>query len=187
MENADIQHIVSELKRGKTDQFVLLVNEYKHMVFALCLKMTNSREDAEEIAQDTFVKAFQGIKGFKGKSKFSTWLYQIAYFSAIAHLRKQKRNKTDDLEIDVADNQADAFSNLVQTERETKLKEAFTFLKPDERAIISLFYLDEFSIKEIAKITKLSESNIKVKVHRTKKKLHGILHTLLKNEVTSLI
>jgi len=187
MDNSEIEHIVSDIKQGKTERFALLVDEYKHMVYALCLKMTNSKEDAEEVAQDTFVKAFLGIKRFKGKSKFSTWLYQIAYFSSIGHLRKKKHHHSNDLEIDVTDTNSDVFSNLIQTEREIKLKEALKFLNPDERAIISLFYLDAFSIKDIAKITKLSESNVKVKVHRIKKKLHNILSASLKNEVHSLI
>ncbi len=187
MDNKEISNIILDLKEGKTERYALLINEYKHMVYALCLKMTLSKEDAEEITQDVFVKAYLGIKRFKGKARFSTWLYQIAYFTALGHLRKQKQRTEYQLPENLISNDKDVLSEIHHADQQAILEEAMTFLKPQERAIISLFYFDEFTVKDIAKITKLSESNVKVKVHRVRKKLHRILNTSLKRETSALI
>jgi RNA polymerase sigma-70 factor (ECF subfamily) len=141
--------------------------------------------DAEEVAQDTFVKAFQSLRSFRGESKFATWLYRITYFTAINYTRNNK-------------NQGKAFCeeakqvSVNETVWETKernafLKEAMLQLKPQERAIITLFYLEDFSIKEIAEITSLSIANAKVRLHRSRKNLKEILECLLPNETTSIL
>lgn len=174
---------------GQSNDFSILVNEYKNMVYSLCLKMTNSTEDAEEIAQDAFIKAYKGLNSFKGNSKFSTWLYQITYFTAASYLRKHKIKTVSEYPIDeINHNESNSsIDQLQQKERQEFIDQAMLHLNHEERAVITLFYLDEFSIKEIAAITKLKESNVKVKIHRTKKKLYGILNLLLKNELNSLV
>lgn len=187
MDQTDISNIITDLKQGKTSRYAELVDEYQHMIYNLCLKITQSKEDAEEIAQDTFVKAFQGIHKFKGEAKFSTWLYQIAYFSAIGHLRKQKNKTHVELPFDLQSEASDALLTIHQNEQEHIIEEAMSYLKPDERAVISLFYLESMSVKDVAKITKFTTANVKVKVHRVKKKLRQILEQILKHEVNSLL
>lgn len=187
-----ILHIINRIKSGEADAFSDLVDTYKDFVFALCFKMTQSVEDAEEITQDTFVKAFKSIKTFKGKSKFSTWLYRIAYFTTINFLRKNQVKTVSQTELfekgfEPVDEDESTLKNVSQEERSHYLNKALSYLKPQERAVIVLFYLEEHSIEEIAAITKLSKSNTKVKIHRTRKKLHDILNHLLKNEVHSLV
>ena len=149
--------------------------------------MTHNTEDAEEIAQDSFVKAYKNIKQFKGKSKFSTWLYQITYFTAINVLRK-KNPEVDDIYTD-SENEV-SYSVPDQLEHEDKQKlinNALQFLNPKERAVINLFYLQELDMLEVAEITKMSLSNVKVSVHRSRKKLYMIMNKLLKNELNSII
>ena len=97
------EHIKS-VQSGNVRAFSELVDSHKNMVYSLVLKMVKSSEDAEEVAQDSFVKAFKAIKQFKGESKFSTWLYKIAYFTAINHLRK---NKMLTSEVDMSTFQSD--------------------------------------------------------------------------------
>jgi len=112
--------------------------------------------------QDSFVKAFNSIKQFKGKSKFSTWLYRITYFTAINHLRK---NKMLTSEIDMSsfvDDDKSALDYLNEEDQKKYIQEALQYLKPIERNLITLHYLEEFSTKEIIEITGLSMSNIKV-------------------------
>lgn len=86
----DDKDIIKQVQAGNVQAFSELVDRHKNMVYSLVLKMIGNVEDAEEVAQDSFVKAFKSIKQFKGQSKFSTWLYRIAYFTAINHLRKHK-------------------------------------------------------------------------------------------------
>lgn len=187
MENHEVIHIIQRIREGDADAFRVLVRQYKEMVFALALKMCRNTEDAEEITQDTFVKAFKGIQQFKGKSKFSTWLYQIGYFTAINHIRRKRIETTEIQEFSVAENSQNALDQLELADQKKLIHQALGYLKPDERAVITLFYLEEYSNEEIAQITKMSLANVKVKIHRSRKKLSDIMQTLMKNEVNSIL
>ena len=187
MDNEQIKHIIKRVQNGDSDAFAHLIHTYKEYVYALCFKLCQSQEDAEEVAQDTFVKAYKSIKTFKGKAKFSTWLYRIAYFTSLNHLRKNKLKTTNEFAYEPSDASNSGLDKIRESERSYYLNKALEHLKPTERAVIVLFYLEDHSIEEIAAITKLSTSNTKVKLHRTKKKLYGILNALLKNEVNSLV
>ena len=187
MENDEVLDIIKRIRSGETDAFRVLVRQYKNMVYGLALKMCHSVEDAEDVTQDTFIKAYKSIAQFKGKSKFSTWLYQIGYFTAINQLRKQKYAVAEHDEA-VADEPDEGVLNKLKTDDQRNLiSRSLAYLKPDERAVITLFYLEEHSNDEIAEITKMSLSNVKVKIHRARKKLYGIMNDLMKNELTSLI
>ncbi len=186
MTNDEVQHIITRIKKGDENAFSVLINEYKAMVFALCLKMTRNSEDAEEIAQDVFVKAYAGLRRFKGKSKFSTWLYRITYFTAINFLRKRNL-LTLEIKVDVEDADSSVLTKIEAADRSEYLQKAMSHLKAEERALITLFHLEEQSVQEIMIITKLSASNIKVKLMRTRKKLYSILVVLLKDEAAQLI
>ena len=149
--------------------------------------MVKPEEDAEEVAQDAFVKAFKAIKQFKGASKFSTWLYKITYFTAINHLRKNKMlTSLIDMSSFENDDQS-ALDQLNNEDQQKYIQEALQYLKPVERNLITLHYLDEFSTKEIIEITGLSASNIKVSLMRTRKKLFGILKKMLSEELELII
>ena len=88
-EQDDIYHVQSVLA-GNTAAFAVLVDRHKELAFNIALKIVRHREDAEEIAQDAFMKAYQSLRSFKGDSKFSTWLYRIVYNAAISHTRKRQ-------------------------------------------------------------------------------------------------
>jgi RNA polymerase sigma-70 factor (ECF subfamily) len=185
--NKEVLHIISQVKAGDHNAFALLVDEFKDLVFSLCMKMTNSNETAEEIAQDSFVKAYQGLAKFKGKAKFSTWLYQITYYTCINFLRKNKLSTTEYLPEKIEDENAGIIDQIQQDERQQHITKALNYLEPAERALITFYYLEERPIKEIAIITKMTAANVKVKLHRTRKKLYGVMQLLLKNEVNSLV
>lgn len=177
------QELITEVQKGNYQVFSQLVDRHKNMVYSLVLRMVPNNQDAEEVAQDSFVKAFKAIKQFNGKSKFSTWLYRIAYFTAINHLRKNKA-LTSDIDFERIENTDDsALDNMNLADQKEYIDKAMTYLKPIERQLIALFYLEEFSNKEIEKITGLSQSNIKVSLMRIRKKLAGILRALLHDEL----
>lgn len=187
MDHKETTTWIDRAKKGDHKAFTFLVDSYKDMVYMLSLKMSKSTEDAEEIAQDAFIKAFRGINRFKGKSKFSTWLYQITYFTAINHLRKRKFETFELSAEDHAVKPETIFSALQHADRKKCIDEALNYLTPEERALITLYYLEENTIEEIAGITLLSVANVKVKIHRTRKKLYAIMHGLFKNELNSLV
>ncbi len=179
-----IQKIIDKADRAA---FVALVDAHKNLVFNLCLKMTRSRENAEEIAQDVFLKVYQGIRTFKGKSKFSTWLYQITYFTTLNYLRKNRIETTEIRERDVIDYSEQPFMDLHIEDQKQHLLTAFDKLKPEERALVNLYYLEEHSMEEIALITQQSKANVKIKVHRARHKLYTFLAADLRHETTSLL
>ncbi len=187
MDKQDVSNIISQIRAGDYNAFSILVDAHKDMVYSLCLKMTNSNENAEEIAQDSFVKAYQGLHKFKGKAKFSTWLYQITYYTCINFLRKNKLTTTTDFPDNFEDSTAEILDQIQQDERRNYISKALAHLEPEERALITFYYLEERPVKEISEIMKMSISNVKVKLHRTRKKLYGIMRFLLKNEVNSLV
>ena len=184
-EQDDIFH-VQRVLAGNAAAYAFLVNRHKEMAFTIAHKIVRSREDAEEIAQDAFVKAYQSLRLFKGESKFSTWLYRIVYNAAISHTRKKKQDFTSIDERVMSDTtEDDIFENLdaLDTELQARLvNEAINNLSPDDSAIVTLFYLKEHTIDDISQITGLSISNVKVKLFRLRKKLYEELQLKMKLE-----
>jgi RNA polymerase sigma factor (sigma-70 family) len=185
-EQDDIYHVQSVLA-GNTASFAVLVNRHKELAFNIALKIVRHREDAEEIAQDAFVKAYQSLRSFKGDSKFSTWLYRIVYNAAISHTRKHQqefiqiddRVMSDTTEDDILED-----LDRVESDQQAKMVNvAINHLPPDESALVTLFYMEENSIDDISHITGLSVSNVKVKLHRIRKKLYDDLQQMMEKAI----
>jgi len=187
-EQDDIFH-VQRVLAGNTAAFAVLVEKHSNMAFTIANKIVRSREDAEEIAQDAFVKAYQSLRSFKGDSKFSTWLYRIVYNAAISHTRRKKQDFTQLDERVVSDTTEDEiFENLDSFDAELQSKmvnEAINNLPVDDSAIVTLFYMKENTIDDISQITGLSVSNVKVKLFRIRKKLYDELQKKMKMETVA--
>ena len=165
-----------------------LVDRYKGMVFTLSYRILKNELDAEEAAQDSFIKAFKALNTFRFDCKFSTWLYRICYNNAISKARVYKPIQVDaDTRPDIPYEAISALDSLSAKDRNKYLGKAMEMLDSDESAILTLFYVEGNSINEIVTITDLSESNVKVKLHRGRKKLYSQLEVLLKEEVSMLL
>ena len=179
MTNKNDQLNINKVINGNSNAFANLVDNYKNMVFSLAFKMTKNREEAEEVSQDTFIKAYKNLKNFKGDSKFSTWLYRIAYHACLDNLKKNKKHNTSFEINEVTFNQIKSVEDTLQTierkERAQILDDCLLQLQDDERSLIWMFYYEELSLKEIIEVTSMSEANIKVKLHRARKKLLTIV------------
>jgi RNA polymerase sigma-70 factor (ECF subfamily) len=167
--------IIEQVKLGNTEAFRIIVDQYRDAVFGLALRMVNNREEAEELAQDAFIKVFNAINNYRGESKFSTWLYRITYNTCISFLRKNKPDLVEIQDQHGASNFNSGYDNLMKEDNNMAINIILSQLKPDDRAIIQLFYLEENSIKEISEITGFSNTNVKVKLHRSKQKMRKIL------------
>jgi len=181
-----IQHVLA----GNTEMYSLLVNRYKNKVFSLAYAIVSNREDAEEIAQDAFVKAFKGLESFKERSSFSTWLYRIVVNTALNKKKLKKWTTVDDTDLITQDEQFgfDSLTQYLKIEDQKKfIRMALHSLNKQEKLCLTLFYLSELSVKEIQEITAISESNIKVLLLRGRKHLYEELKKLLKSEVKNLI
>lgn len=159
------------------------------MVYAVALKVLGNPFDAEDVAQESFIKAYQRIGDFKKASKFSTWLYTITYRSALYHRRG---NSIDTRGLEVSDEEgfqttaSSQIEDLKIGEQQKFIKIAIDSLAPIEGLLVTLFYIDENTIQEISSITKLSTTNVKVKLFRARKKLRKKLEILLKDESNSI-
>jgi RNA polymerase sigma factor (sigma-70 family) len=186
MEAKSDAYYISEVLRGNTESFAALVEKYKQLAFTLSMKITRNREDAEEAAQDAFIKAYRSLDSFKGSATFKTWLFRIVYTTAISKVRSKKHDfvsfedhKLTERELDETEN---AVGELSAEERSYQLHKAMELLVPDERAILNLYYFEDLPVDEIATIMDMSASNVKIKLFRSRKKLYEQLHGLLKGE-----
>lgn len=164
--------------RGETALYEHFLNTYGQQVFILVARIVSNQEDAEELTQDVFLKAFQHLSSFKGTSSFSTWIYSIAYNTAISSARKKKFDTfvmDDALLANISDTQVDEALNDEGEEQIAKLNRAMEQLDSEEQALISLFYYEEKTLNEVALILGLTESNAKVKLHRIRKKIYVLM------------
>jgi RNA polymerase sigma factor (sigma-70 family) len=180
--------IISRVLRGEQQAFAELVNRYQNFVFTITLRYTDSREDAEEIAQDIFVKAYRSLADFRGASKFSTWLYTIVTTSCITFLRKKKletRSLDDERVFEQADNQNSGFTanQVEQKSKVAMVNEAIKLLSPDDAKIITLFYKGEQSLEEIGVIVGMEPNTVKVKLHRARQRLKEKMEKYFSAEV----
>ncbi|MDD4602385.1 MAG: sigma-70 family RNA polymerase sigma factor [Bacteroidales bacterium] len=187
MKYQEDNYYIDRVLQGDVSSYASLVAKHKNLVFSIALKILNNREDAEEVAQDCFVKVYQSLKTFERKSKFSTWLYRIVYNAAISKTRKKKlefvpmdnyviQNYTED-RVSLTTDEIDPEEQKAMVER------AMEKLTGDENLLLTLFYKGDNSIEEISKITGLSMSNVKVRLHRIRKKLYDDLTMMIRQQV----
>lgn len=177
------KQLIRKVLKGDTSAFAHFVDTYQDMAITIAYRICENRQDAEDIVQNAFVKAFHNLHTFRTDSKFSTWFYRIVYNTALTHIGNIKFSTelTDYNQI----NQEESFSDwdtltqIHETERKAIINEAMDMLPKDEALLLTLFYLEENSVKEINSITGFTESNIKVKLHRARKRLGEILSSKL--------
>lgn len=188
MEVKDDIWYVNKVLNGDTHSFSYLVEKYKDVVFSIAIKVLRNREDAEELAQESFIKAFKSLHTFKGTAQFSTWLYRIAYNNCISEIRKRKMKfvSTDDVQLPDEPEEMN-FDGIPAENRARYVKAALEKLPEDEYTLILLYYFEDNSVEEIVAITKMSESNVKVKLFRARKKLQTFLNEMLKEELYTIL
>ncbi len=183
--------IIGLVLKGQQQAYAALVDRYQNYVFSLSLRFTRSREDAEEVAQDIFVKAYRSLADFRGTSKFSTWLYTITYNTSITFLRKKKlaTSSIDDERTFIQlENQESGFmaNAMEQKSRMSMVNKAIDLLSTDDAQIITLFYKGEQSLEEIGQIMMLDPNTVKVRLHRARQRLKEKMGKYFTEEVKAL-
>ena len=187
---SDIE-LIEQTLAGNQSAYADLVKRHQRFVFTLAIRFAKGREDAEEIAQDCFIKAYRSLASFQGQSKFSTWLYSIVYTTAMTFLRK-KRVATDSIDdentyIQIENHESGYADNVENKSRSFYLNQAIEQLLPDDAAIITMFYKGEQSLEEIAQAMGMEANTVKVKLFRARQRLKEKLERNLKQEVKELI
>ena len=178
--------IVQRVQNGEVSAFNQLVQKYRQSLFSIIYNMTGNREDATDIAQEAFIKAFQSIKQFRGQASFYTWIYRIAVYSSITFIKRAKKQRFINYEtIDetlVSSDILEYFTAKTKTEKgallkelQEKLNEALQKLSPKHRIVVILHEVEGMNHKEIADITKTSEGTVRSRLHYAKKMLQAYL------------
>ena len=183
--------IISLVLKGDHNAYALLVERYKSYVFTLTFRFTKNREDAEEVSQDIFVKAYRSLADFKGTAKFSTWLYTIVNTTCITFLRKKRldiRSLDDEKTFEVADSQDSGFraNQVEQKSRLNMVNQAIAMLNPDDAEIITLFYKSEQSLEEISQVLAIEVNTAKVRLHRARTRLKEKMEKHFTEEIKDL-
>ena len=179
--------IINRILEGDTNVFSVLVDRYKDLVFTLALRMVKNREEAEEVSQDTFIKVFKSLNKFKGKSKFSTWIYKVAYNTCLDRLKRIKREYNVVAIDEFTEHHVKTMDNALQQmedhEYKQEIQKCLHLLPSDDSFLLTLFYFEEQSLEEISKVVGLTANNVKVKLYRSRKKLGTILKEQLEPEL----
>ncbi len=181
------QHYIDLINKGDTNAFAKLVDRYKDLVYTLTLRMLKNREEAEEVSQDTFIKVYKSINQYKGESKFSTWIYRIAYNSSLDRLKKNRKyfnnvaiDEFTEHQVKTIDN---ALSKLEDEERNHAIQKCIALLSSDDAFLLTLYYFEDQNLDEISKVIGLTINNVKVKLFRSRKKLATIMMAHLEPEI----
>jgi RNA polymerase sigma-70 factor, ECF subfamily len=180
------QVYINKILDGDTNAFTVLVDRYKDLVYTLSMRMMKNREEAEEVAQDTFIKTYSSLNKFKGDSKFSTWIYRVAYNTCLDRLKKNKRQQYTVAIDEYTEHQVKTLDNALDQieakEKEQAIQNCLELLPSEDSFLLTLYYFEELSLDEISKIVGLKPNNVKVKIFRSRKKLATILKEKLDNE-----
>lgn len=176
---------IDRILAGEQSVYADLVNRYKSYAYTIAYKVVQNRMEAEEVAQDAFVKAYHHLKSFQRESRFSTWLYRIVFNTAITYKRKN-RPDFQSIEKTVIAQGHEGEDRIERNDKRRYLEMAMSRLNQADRTALTLFYLEEFSLEEIADITGMLANTIKVRIHRARQRLADELKTILKSEALSL-
>lgn len=179
--NESDQNIISRILAGNPQGYAVLLRRYRDKVMTLAKRMLGSDVEAEEAAQDAFIRAFRSLHAFEHRAQFSTWLYRITYNVCLTQLSRRRNEMpladTDDA-IEVADENGLADAGAEAEELRAAVAKAIGRLRPEYASLITLFYLHEQTHDEIAVITGLPIGTIKNRLHRARTELHGLLRRL---------
>lgn len=186
----DEQRWIEMILAGDAQCFSCLVAKYQVMAFNIAYRVLENREEAEEVVQDSFVKAYRALPAFQFGSKFSTWFYKIVYNTSVTARRKQSFlvNYDDVPSADITAGEKDnAIALLEQEDRKETIQQVLKKLPPEEALLLTLYYLEENSVDDICQITGLSLSNVKTKLFRGRKRFYETLQRTMKHEIHNIL
>lgn len=185
------QELIALILKGEQQHFTVLVERYQAMAFTIAYRYTRNREDAEELAQSAFVKAYRSLADYRGDAKFSTWLYTIVSSLGLSFVRKKKLDTlslTNEKVQVAADGKGGGFSaNIIETKSKVQMvQKAIQMLGTDDAQVLTLFYQGEQSLDEIGKILGIDPNTAKVKIHRARGRLKKLMETKFAEEIHNL-
>jgi RNA polymerase sigma factor (sigma-70 family) len=181
------RYYIEQILAGNNNSFSFIVERHKNQAYNLAFRISGNHEEAEELAQDSFLKAYRSLKTFKMKSSFATWLYRIVYNTSISHVRIKKKGvlSLEDFPADATDfiGTNTSEEEAEQEYRNSLVNFAMQKISEEERGLISLYYYEEMTTDEISEVTGMSKSNVKVKLFRARQKMLEIIDKVEKKKL----
>jgi RNA polymerase sigma-70 factor, ECF subfamily len=187
MDSETDKYYIKQVLEGKINAFSYLVDRHKDKAYNLAFRICGNCEEAEEVAQDAFMKAYRSLKNFRMKSSFATWLYRIVYNTAISLVRNRRKGvlSLEEFPADAVD-----FLGINKTEdeavedyRNSLVNFALQKMNDEERGLITLYYYNDLDTEEISQITGVKKSNVKVRLFRARQKMAEIIRKVEKKHV----
>lgn len=170
--------VIESVLKGNAADYAILVDRYKNKAFSLLKRMLKNDQEAEEVLQDSFLKAFNNLKSFRQDAKFSTWFYKIVYNTALTRLSNKKRKIESEMSSieDYHHLESDtSFGKKSEDDLKILVKKLVESLPEKNAAVVTMFYLEEMSCEEISNVMQISVSNVKVLLHRSRNLLKEII------------
>lgn len=180
MEEINETNLIKRILDGDVQAFASITRHYQQQVYSLIIQIVPCKEEAEELTQDVFLKAYKKLSSFRQSARLSTWIYRIAWNCAISYTRKRKLYYPVNDEIFFTNIPDETVDDLLSRERDEKLllllEKAIKELHPEEKLLLSLFYYENKSTKTVAQITGFTPNNIKIKLYRIRKKIAALIN-----------
>jgi RNA polymerase sigma-70 factor (ECF subfamily) len=181
------QEIVAQCRDGDREAFAKLVQKYQSRVLTLAARILDNRSEAEDVAQDIFVKVFQSLHEFRGASRFSTWLYRITVNHCLNYIRRRTRQQQTLITAEPEDWRQESLTSnphktLEQKERWALVQAKLQMLSPEYRTILLLRDFEGLSYEEIADVLQLEGGTVKSRLHRARMELKALLEPYLAGE-----
>ncbi|HNP95681.1 MAG TPA: sigma-70 family RNA polymerase sigma factor [Cyclobacteriaceae bacterium] len=185
MHPEDLRLIQEYIDRQSSNACYSLVSRHQRAVFGMCFRILKNREEAEEAAQDSFLKFFDSLHKLREREKFKSWLMSIAYRTAIDRYRSRKPVLTDidRLADTTADKNNDPQQQMQVTQKRELIEQIFEKMNPLDSSILNLYYTEDMQVKEIANVLEQTESNVKIRLMRARQVLRSKLEPLYKREL----
>ncbi len=177
------QQLIDEIQRGHPRTYADLVERHKEKAFTLAVRIVHNREEAEEIVQDAFLRAFRSLSQFRGDARFSTWLYRIVYNVSITRVsRKSSPVGSDEEAMLIEDDNPSAIEQLEREEQRKAVAREIERLPQNHRTALTLFYFDEMSYQEMSEIMQVPLGTVKTYLFRARDQLRERFSERLKRE-----
>lgn len=166
---------VKQVLSGDTSAFGYFVETYQDMAMSIACRICGHVQEAEDVVQESFIKAYRNLHAFRNESKFSSWFYRIVYNTAITHSNTKLWLAHTDL-IHAEGLETDDFDTeqqLTDAERAILVERTLSLMPQGDALLLTLYYMEEHTIKEVAEITGLNEPNVKIKLHRARKQFRA--------------
>jgi RNA polymerase sigma-70 factor (ECF subfamily) len=182
------QTLIDGIRKGETRRFAALVDRHKDRSLTLALRLVGNRAEAEELVQDAFLRAYRSLDQFRGDARFSTWFYRILYNLCMTRVTRRKPapeplDGLDERLVDAQPGEAGALERLEEAEVHAMLADGIQELPERYRTVVTLFYVQEMSLEEVAEVLSLPAGTVKTHLFRARAQLKRSLTKRMKNEV----